>query len=189
MRAQQLFLACTALCASALKLPSSHAPTAGAMGRRQLFTYLVPASTAAAVLLQSDGANAATARTGLASVFTGEYEDPKHPGCLRSIKVVGAQMGPDGRRQRQPTALVKGVDSGCDAEPDLASVWKLQGKVSEDGESIFIDFSPKGGPKNLIGKWDTFGSPGIVFPDGNKWTKVEGGTPERRPATPTLTSD
>lgn len=30
-----------------------------------------------------------------------------------------------------------------------------------------------GGPKNLLGKWDTFGGvPGISFPDGNKWTKV-----------------
>jgi len=30
---------------------------------------------------------------------------------------------------------------------------------------------------------------GIKFPDGNKWTKVPGGTPERRPKKATLTSE
>merc|ERR1712087_226346 len=130
---------------------------------------------------------AASARTGLASVFTGECDDPKHPNCLRSIKVVGASMGPDGRRRREPTAFVKGVDnakgtSGCADLPELASVWKLEGKVAESGDKIYIDFAPKGGPKDLVGTWDTFGgTPGIVFTDGNKWTKVANGTPERRP--------
>lgn len=33
--------------------------------------------------------------------------------------------------------------------------------------SIFIDFTPKGGPKDLVGKYEDFGGvPGIVFPDG-----------------------
>merc|ERR1719437_277778 len=71
------------------------------------------------------------ARTGLSSVFTGEYDDPKHPNCLRSIKVVGAAMGPDGRRRREPAAYVKGVDNAkgtpsCADNPELASVWKLE---------------------------------------------------------------
>jgi len=33
---------------------------------------------------------------------------------------------------------------------------------------VLIDFSSKGGPKDLLGKWD---GDGITFPDGNKWTK------------------
>ena len=78
-------------------------------------------------------------------------DDPKHPGCLRSIKVVGPKMGPDGRKGRNPVAYVKGVDrfpadaesKSCVGTPDLASVWKLEGKVAEDGETIFIDFSSK----------------------------------------------
>jgi len=130
------------------------------------------------------------ARTGLSSVFTGEYDDPKHPGCLRSIKVVGGTMKADGNRGK-PYALVKGMDKGC-SDPQLANVWSLNGSLSknEEGEDlIFIDFSPKGGPKNLLGKWDTFdGIPGISFPDGNKWTKVAAGTPERRPPPVTLTT-
>ena len=72
-------------------------------------------------------------------MFTGEYDDPKHPGCLRSVKVVGAKLGADGRKQRNPTAYVKGVDSlpkgtepkTCTGTPTLADVWSLEGKVSD----------------------------------------------------------
>jgi hypothetical protein len=39
---------------------------------------------------------------------------------------------------------------------------------SED--EIFIDFSPKGGPRDLLGKWT---GKGILFPDGNEWKKIE----------------
>ena len=67
-----------------------------------------------------------------------------------------------------------------------------QGKVSEDGESLIVDFSPKtdGRVGLLVGKYDDFnGVPGITFPDGNKWVKVASGTPERRPPSTTLNSD
>jgi len=164
----------------------------GAATRRDAITGAFGAASAVAASLAAPrAASAVSARTGLSSVFTGEYDDPNHPGCLRSIKVVGGTMKTDGTRSK-PSALVKGLDSGC-ADPKLADVWSLDGKLSknEDGdELIFIDFSPKGGPKNLQGKWDSFGGiPGIVFPDGNKWTKVAGGTPERRPPNQTLNSD
>merc|ERR1719473_1503459 len=110
--------------------------------RRELLSQLVAGAALAAPL----AANAVSARTGQSSVFTGEYDDPKHPGCLRSVKVVGPKLGADGRKRRNPVAYVKGVDKGCDVPPTLEQVWKLEGKVSEDGETIFIDFSPKGGP-------------------------------------------
>ena len=38
-----------------------------------------------------------------------------------------------------------------------------------EGE-IRIDFSPKGGPKDLLGKWT---GKGILSPDGNNWSKLE----------------
>jgi len=39
-------------------------------------------------------------------------------------------------------------------------------------------------------RFDEFnGQPGILFPDGNKWTKVNGGTPDRRPPNETLKAD
>ncbi len=46
----------------------------------------------------------------------------------------------------------------------LAQVsWKLEGTVADSGDQIFVDFSPKGGPKALTGTWD---KDGIKFPDG-----------------------
>lgn len=142
--------------------------------RRDMLAQFVAGAAAAAPL----AAHAVSARTGTSSVFTGEYDDPNHPGCLRSVKVVGPKVDPAGRKGRNPVAYVKGVDTTvpgkymCDRVPELSEVWKLEGKVSEDGESISIDFSPKtkGEVGMLIGKWDTFGSPGITFPDGNKCT-------------------
>lgn len=107
--------------------------------------------------------------------------------------MVGAKLGPDGRKARKPTAYVSGVDGlpkeskRCPdgVQPTLADVWKLEGTVSEDGESISIDFSPKtnGRVGLLVGKYE---DEGIVFPDGNKWTKVANGTPKRRPPAVTL---
>ena len=39
-------------------------------------------------------------------------------------------------------------------------------------------------------RFDDFnGQPGILFPDGNKWMKVNGGTPGRRPPNETLKGD
>ena len=90
--------------------------------------------------------------------FTGSYSDPNHPGCARLIAV-----------EDDGVALVSGADgnpgcSGGDGRP-----WQLKGKVSGD-DKIFIDFSPKGGPKDLTGIWEAGKKPGIRFPDGNKWT-------------------
>jgi hypothetical protein len=162
----------------------------GCLTRRSLL------GAASAALLPAGAAYAVSARTGQSSVFTGEYDDPKHPGCLRSVKVVGAKVGADGRKLRTPAAYVKGVDQlgnvpkTCEGTPTIGDVWKLEGKVSEAGDTITVDFSPKteGRVGLLVGKYDEFNGEGIVWPDGNKWTKVPGGTPSRRPPAVTLNS-
>ena len=41
------------------------------------------------------------------------------------------------------------------------------------GDTITVDFSPKGGPFGLTGKYDVRGDKGILWPDKNKWPKVE----------------
>jgi len=177
------------LVASALSLQP------GGLSRRELLTNrLLPG--AAAALLPASAAHAVSARTGQSSPFTGEYDDPNHPGCLRSVKIVGAKMGPDGRKLRTPTAYVKGVDQtkgekACSGTPELASVWKLEGVVTEDGETLSVDFAPKteGRVGMLKATYDELGGvPGIAWSDGNKWTKVAGGTPDRRPPAVTLNS-
>jgi len=89
----------------------------------------------------------------------GYYDDPEHPGCKRYVGV-GSEQG---------TWRVSGRDAerGSRCKYGVKDVtWAVQATVS--GESILIDFSPKGGPKSLEGKWV---GDGIQFPDGNKWTK------------------
>lgn len=81
--------------------------------------------------------------------------------CKREI-----QVKDDGK-----AAVVLGEDGnpGCESGSTTKS-WKLSGRV--EGESIYVDFSPKGGPKDLVGKWEDAAPQGIRWPDSNKWTRV-----------------
>jgi len=97
--------------------------------------------------------------------FSGSYNDPKHPNCLRVINVVG------------DNAILKGSDGnpGCNEDGSGGKQWTLKGKV--DGRNIKVDFSRKGGPRNAVGMWESAEVPnvqgterGIRWPDGNKWT-------------------
>jgi hypothetical protein len=92
-----------------------------------------------------------------AADFAGSYADPNHPNCLRVISVSGVE------------AILTGTDGNPGCPPDgSGEAWRLMGKV--DGNSIFVDFSPKGGPPGLKGIWDDSAPAGIKWPDGNKWT-------------------
>mmetsp|Transcript_23215 Transcript_23215/g.46594 ORF Transcript_23215/g.46594 Transcript_23215/m.46594 type:complete len:179 (+) Transcript_23215:33-569(+) len=169
------------LVVAALAAPAlGYAPSSGVLGlraqsemsRRDVCTAFGSAlGLGVAAVVAPQGAHAEKARSGLSSPFTGDYADPNHPGCARSVKIEGAPMKPDGTRSRNKVAIVKGQDNpkggACNGEPDLVS-WKLEGKVAETGDKILVDFTPKGGPKDLTGTWD---KDGIVFPDGNKWAK------------------
>eukprot|EP00639_Heterosigma_akashiwo_P000421 CAMPEP_0194573568 /NCGR_PEP_ID=MMETSP0292-20121207/9735_1 /TAXON_ID=39354 /ORGANISM="Heterosigma akashiwo, Strain CCMP2393" /LENGTH=974 /DNA_ID=CAMNT_0039424851 /DNA_START=89 /DNA_END=3013 /DNA_ORIENTATION=- len=79
--------------------------------------------------------------------IVGSYTDPHHPGMYR--RVFKNEWG---------RYFVEGTDNGT-------TKWLLPLTVAENGQ-LLIDFSPKGGPKDLVAEWD--GS-GIVFSDGNKW--------------------
>merc|ERR1719310_563601 len=85
----------------------------------------------AALLAAPQLAGAVKATTGLSSQFTGDYDDPGHPGCLRTIKVVGAKVGPDGRKSRNPSAYVTGYDGPAD--PRLA---RLNGEVESAQKAL-----------------------------------------------------
>mmetsp|Transcript_39509 Transcript_39509/g.95560 ORF Transcript_39509/g.95560 Transcript_39509/m.95560 type:complete len:177 (+) Transcript_39509:73-603(+) len=149
-----------------------------AMDRRQWFGQ---AAGAAAILVAGAPDAQAALKTGASSVFTGDYEDPNHPGCLRQVKVVGAPQRADGSRSAYPVLEVTGYDGKgeaamCSDRPTRGDLWKIQGKLLSNSDAV-IDFSPKGGPASLKASYDG----GIVFPDGNKWTKIAGGTNDRRP--------
>lgn len=98
------------------------------------------------------------------ATFAGQYSDPNHPGCARSI-----------RFETKTSAMVFGADAAggegvaCDGQTDTK--WgPLPAKLN--GIEIVVDFSSKGGPSDLAGKYDEV-SAAINWQDGNAWTKLQ----------------
>merc|ERR1719313_387814 len=79
----------------------------------------------------------------------GTWYDPAHPGCTRKIQLSGKK------------AFITGADED-------GKKWKVTGEIK--GDSLVIDFTPKGGPKDVEAKY-VIGK-GLVFPDGNVWSKA-----------------
>merc|ERR1719382_1579634 len=91
--------------------------------------------------------------------WSGQYDDPKHPGCLRQIIKDGDQFIISGSSSRDGS-------KECTGSVKTQKRWSLVGTTN--GDEMTIDFSKKGGPKDakaLLTK------DGIKFPDGNKWVK------------------
>mmetsp|Transcript_92981 Transcript_92981/g.259021 ORF Transcript_92981/g.259021 Transcript_92981/m.259021 type:complete len:194 (-) Transcript_92981:127-708(-) len=118
-------------------------------------------------LLAVAAAAAATPRpTGAVKLlprWVGKYSDPRHLNCKRNIALDGS----DGLNFRI---------TGYDGDPNCESLYgprtpfELTARLaSADSGELVIDFSPKGGPKDVVGRWE---GDGIRFPDGNKWAKV-----------------
>jgi len=80
-------------------------------------------------------ANAAIAEGNQYAQLLGKYSDPNHPGCKRLISFENNEV----------------VISGSD-ELDGSKPFRLIARTQPDG-SLVIDFSPKGGPKDLKGKY------------------------------------
>eukprot|EP00933_Yihiella_yeosuensis_P051567 TRINITY_DN4952_c0_g1_i3.p2 TRINITY_DN4952_c0_g1~~TRINITY_DN4952_c0_g1_i3.p2 ORF type:complete len:103 (+),score=18.93 TRINITY_DN4952_c0_g1_i3:335-643(+) len=94
--------------------------------------------------------------------WTGRYLDPQHPGCKREIQVTGKGL------------IVYGADGnpGC-LKGGLLTRWELEKKYSPGSDALLIDFSPKGGPKDVPAKYIAEGDFGaLLFPDGNKWIRA-----------------
>ena len=94
------------------------------------------------------------------SVFEGKYSDPiNHPGGTRTISVIGDKVG--------GYQLAKVNGGGGRGEP---ANYILPAVVLND-QSIIIDFSPKGGPKDFQGVIE---GKNIKFTkDGNVWPRLE----------------
>ena len=87
------------------------------------------------------------------SVLSGQYDDPNHPGCLRKITV------------KDDIVTIIGSDN-----VDGSKQWVLKAKEDAPGV-IFVDFSPKGGPKDFSGMLE---GKNIKFTrDGNVWPRLE----------------
>jgi hypothetical protein len=113
----------------------------------------------AAAVATLSAALASAALPASAVDFSGSYADPFHPNCLREVQVVSPNK-----------ADVTGTDGTPGCPPDGSGrKWALTGLIDDD--SILIDFTPKGGPKDLKGVWEPSPVAGIRFPDGNLWSK------------------
>eukprot|EP00933_Yihiella_yeosuensis_P063517 TRINITY_DN66695_c0_g1_i1.p1 TRINITY_DN66695_c0_g1~~TRINITY_DN66695_c0_g1_i1.p1 ORF type:complete len:170 (-),score=33.67 TRINITY_DN66695_c0_g1_i1:360-869(-) len=83
----------------------------------------------------------------------GYYRDPNHPQFSRRIDY----------DYTETLIFVFGKDVGYEKEFELPVKWE------PGSDSITIDFSAKGGPKEMVAKWE---GDGFRFPDGNKWTRL-----------------
>lgn len=98
------------------------------------------------------------------SPFTGPYSDPNHPGCPREVQYSGNNKG-----SIVGSDAAGGEGVPCDGQTDIP--WgPLPAYI--DKLCIIADFSPKGGPSDLHGKFsiDEFG---ILWDGGNLWSKLE----------------
>lgn len=99
---------------------------------------------------------------GAVTPFDGKYSDPNHPACPRVM------ISKDGKM-----ASIYGADAAggegvaCDGTTDTK--WGPLPALIDD-LVVVADFSSKGGPANLTGKYD-LSSQKIVWEDGNYWQK------------------
>eukprot|EP00419_Tripos_fusus_P090013 CAMPEP_0172867754 /NCGR_PEP_ID=MMETSP1075-20121228/84502_1 /TAXON_ID=2916 /ORGANISM="Ceratium fusus, Strain PA161109" /LENGTH=160 /DNA_ID=CAMNT_0013717197 /DNA_START=125 /DNA_END=607 /DNA_ORIENTATION=+ len=133
--------------------------------RRRLLASAVAALPALAAPLRAQAA---------ASPWAGKYSDPQHPGCKRNILVEGRYLTVEGADALQGAECKKTADfndlkSMLDPAPVKEFTVKGTIKFKKENQAT-IDFSAKGGPKDLLAVLEEDG--GIKFPDGNKWTKI-----------------
>ncbi|EEC51751.1 predicted protein [Phaeodactylum tricornutum CCAP 1055/1] len=88
--------------------------------------------------------------------YSGFYNDPKHPGCERLITASGASA----------SISLRDGTPGCN-KGEKTKKYKVVGEIA--GDKITVDFSGKGGPRNIEGSWT---GDGIQWADGNKWSKL-----------------
>lgn len=95
---------------------------------------------------------------------SGVYEDPKHP---KGYRVILAKQG----------ALTGTMQLRDGPDTELFVIPVKVKKDTKKGISLGIDFSVKGGPKDVSGTVSQVGNSGpirITFPDGNVWKKETG---------------
>lgn len=114
--------------------------------RRAAFGQLLGAGAGAFLATaMPQAANAAAIKTGGANAFTGDYNDPNHPECLRQVKVVGAPLKGDGTRSPYPVIEVVGYDGKggkvCTDRPTRDDLWKIEGTVKSSDTAVSMNIS------------------------------------------------
>mmetsp|Transcript_57190 Transcript_57190/g.172935 ORF Transcript_57190/g.172935 Transcript_57190/m.172935 type:complete len:169 (+) Transcript_57190:64-570(+) len=150
----------------AVLLAAAAALAAGAALARGFLTPPEPSVGRRAALLAAAGSVAGAGATAVVAAgapgptgydWEGRYVDPMHPFCVRNIKVLDSGI------------VVNGGDGDPGCLKGTKTLWSLPVEYTPGSDTIKIDFTPKGGPKGVPGKWV---GDGILFPDGNKWKRV-----------------
>ena len=119
---------------------TSDALTTKPTDRRQVFGQLLAGGVAGAAFLASAQPASAAMKTGGANPFTGDYNDPQHPDCLRQVKVVGSPLKGDGTRSPYPILEVTGYDGKgsktCTDRPTRDDLWKVEGTVKSADTAV-----------------------------------------------------
>ena len=76
------------------------------------------------------------------SVLNGRYSDPNHPNGFREVT-----------SSRDNDGNIVITIRGSDSDTQIDKIWTLQTVEKIPGE-VIVDFSPKGGPKDLFGVYD-----------------------------------
>ncbi|CAE8729057.1 unnamed protein product [Polarella glacialis] len=95
------------------------------------------------------------------SGISGYYQDPNH---IKRHSWAGTRMISDAEGDKEGNGLnLIGSDDGT-------TFWMLKGKFTDKAQNAFVvDFSPKGGPPGLSGK---YAAGAIKWTDGNTWEKM-----------------
>mmetsp|Transcript_54868 Transcript_54868/g.59470 ORF Transcript_54868/g.59470 Transcript_54868/m.59470 type:complete len:305 (-) Transcript_54868:38-952(-) len=141
--------------------------TSPQQSRRDLLTTVVGTATAAAAALvmapsaveAKDAAPAATGVTG----SQGVWFDPKHPDGYRAIRIKGGKSG--------VMTLSDGLSKEEILDEKVEKTYNdIPVKLNGEDNTLTIDFSFKGGPKDVVGVLSEDGKK-LTFPDGNTWVK------------------
>ena len=103
---------------------------------------------------------------GEGAIFNGRYSDPNHPDGFRVISIDGEIDPENGLRE----GTCKGSDT---SSTEVDYTLPAKAGYMRIYDTIFVDFSPKGGPADFMGYFETEGGAGIRWSDGNKWPKVD----------------
>merc|ERR1712151_740582 len=101
----------------------------------------------------------------MGTVFAANYTEPKHLGCIRSIRLDNTGT----------TGSITGTDATwggpeCNGRTDVT--WGPIPIVLSGG-TIVANFSDKGGPSNFVGYWNSINN-SIEWGDGSMWIAIEG---------------
>jgi len=136
--------------------------------RRDILTSVVGTATATAAALiiaptAAEAKDAAPAATG----FTGSqgvWFDPKHPDGYRTIRLAKGVKG-------GVMTLSDGLSKEEILDEKVEKTYNdIPVKLNENDNTVTIDFSFKGGPKDVVGVLSEDGKK-LTFPDGNTWVK------------------